>query len=82
MYVIILKANVAYLQCFLSQGRKFKKSDVLAASRKLMFEGTGMLQQGKNSRQLPITVVVLSDILFFLQESNQKYYFFSPEGKV
>ncbi len=29
-----------------------------------------------------VTVVVLSDILFFLQENNQKYYFHAPESKV
>lgn len=64
------------------QGRKFKKSDVLSASRKLMFEGHGQLVQPRSGRAVPVIVVVLSDILFFLQENNQKYYFISPENKV
>ena len=70
------KSSLAY------EGRKFKKSDVLSSSRKLMFEGLAVLHQGRGGRSLPVTVVVLSDIMFFLQESNQKYYFFTPEGKV
>lgn len=95
------KSSVLY------QGKKFKKSDVLSSSRKLMFEGTAVLsrpspafsahangssQNGPSSSnrsgaavsgQAPalVTVVVLSDILFFLQENNGKYYFFAPEGK-
>ena len=69
------KSSVMYM------GRKFKKSDVLSSSRKLMFEGHGVLQQTRN-RNVPVIVVVLSDILFFLQENNQKYYFIAPESKV
>lgn len=68
------KSSVQY------HGRKFKKSDVLSSSRKLMFEGSAILVQGRN-RSMPVTVVVLSDILFFLQENNQKYYFFTLENK-
>ncbi len=63
-------------------GKKFKKSDVLQSGRKLMFEGVGLLQQTRSNRSIPVTVVVLSDILFFLQENNQKYYFVAVEGKV
>lgn len=62
-------------------GRKFKKSDILLADRKLMFEGVATLQQTRN-RNLQVNVIVLSDILFFLHENNQKFYFISPEGKV
>jgi hypothetical protein len=62
-------------------GKKFKKSDVLQSTRRLMFEGVCVLQQPRN-RSLQVTVVVLSDILFFLQENNQKYYFVTPENKV
>lgn len=65
----------------LYQGKKFKKSDILSESRKLMFEGLAVLHQGRG-RSLPVTVVVLSDILFFLQENSQKYHFTTPEGKV
>ena len=62
-------------------GRKFKKSDILSASRRLMFEGVGTLQQSRG-RTLQVIMVVLSDIVIFLQENNQKYYFITPENKV
>lgn len=62
-------------------GRKFKKSDILLADRRLLFEGVATLQQTRN-RSLQVNVVLLSDILFFLHENNQKFYFISPEGKV
>ena len=45
-----------------------------------MFEGVGILNQAKN-RSMVVTIVILSDILLFLQESNQKYYFVTPENK-
>ena len=45
-----------------------------------MFEGVANLQQSKN-QMIQVNVIVLSDILFFLQENNQKFYFFTPEGK-
>lgn len=61
-------------------GRKFKKSDILLADRKLMFEGVATLQQTRN-RSLQVNVILLTDILFFLHENNQKFYFISPEGK-
>ena len=69
------KSNIAY------NGRKFKKSDILSANRKLMFEGVGTLIQAKN-RTILVTVVILSDIMIFLQESNQKYFLIMPENKV
>ena len=62
-------------------GKKFKKSDILLSDRKLMFEGVATLQQTRN-RNLQVNVIVLSDILFFLHENNQKLYFISPDGKV
>ena len=62
-------------------GRKFKKSDILSASRMLMFEGVGTLQQSRG-RTLQVIMVVLSDIVIFLLENNQKYYFITPENKV
>ena len=61
-------------------GKKFKKSDILAANRRLMFEGVGTLHQAKN-RSIVVTVIVLSDIMIFLQENNQKYFFITPENK-
>ena len=62
-------------------GRQFKKSDLLADNRKLMFEGQGTLQQSKG-RSIQVNFVVLSDIVIFLQENNQKYMFITPENKV
>ena len=70
-------------------GRKFKKSDffqptVSGHDRKLMFEGKATLRQARNRTQ-EVNVIVLSDILFFLHENNQKFYFCSPDilgGKV
>ena len=62
-------------------GRKFKKSDILSSSRRLMFEGVGTLQQSRG-RLMQIIIVELSDIVIFLQENNQKYYFITPENKV
>ena len=72
-------------------GKKFKKSDILSENRKLLFEGVGTLVMagagaaGRGSRSpapaLHVSVVVLSDVMVFLQETNQKYTFVSPEGK-
>lgn len=42
--------------------------------------GLASMQQSR-SRTLQVIVVVLSDILFFLHENNQKYYFITPENK-
>lgn len=33
------------------------------------------------AHETPVTVVVLSDCLFFLQEQSQKYVFFAPDNK-
>lgn len=63
------------------RGIKFKKSDILAANRTLRFEGLAMLMQGRGKMQL-VMVIVLSDCLFFLQESSHKYNFFTPDNKV
>uniref|UniRef100_A0A336K2W3 CSON008438 protein n=1 Tax=Culicoides sonorensis TaxID=179676 RepID=A0A336K2W3_CULSO len=59
---------------------KFKKSDIISCNRKLKFEGVATLMQGRSKMQT-VQVVVLSDCLFFLQENNQKYTFFTPENK-
>ena len=70
------KSSVLY------NGKKFKKSDVLQANRKLMFEGVGVLQlQPRHNRSVHVVVVVLSDIMFFLQENNGKYYFVALENR-
>ncbi|XP_040580359.1 uncharacterized protein cyst isoform X5 [Lepeophtheirus salmonis] len=64
----------------LHQGKKFKKSDMLSSSRRLMFEGIGSLQQSRN-RNLQVNIVVLSDILLFFQDNNQKFVFVTPDNK-
>ncbi|XP_065336982.1 rho guanine nucleotide exchange factor 18 isoform X4 [Cloeon dipterum] len=60
--------------------KKFKKSDILSANRKLKFEGYATLMQGRNKMQL-VLVIVLSDMLFFLLDNNNKYSFFTPDNK-
>ncbi|KAK6643517.1 hypothetical protein RUM43_005027 [Polyplax serrata] len=62
------------------RGIKFKKSDILSDNRKLKFEGTAMLMQGRSKMQY-VLVIVLSDVLFFLQDNNSKYSFFTPDNK-
>ncbi|KAK9880466.1 hypothetical protein WA026_011711 [Henosepilachna vigintioctopunctata] len=59
---------------------KFKKSDILQGNRSLRFEGVAMLMQGRGKMQL-VLVIVLSDVLFFLQENSHKYTFFTPDNK-
>lgn len=64
------------------RGYKFKKSDILQGNRSLRFEGVAMLMQGRAKMQV-VMVIVLSDVLFFLQESSHnKYTFFTPDNKV
>lgn len=46
----------------------------------MKFEGTAYLMQGRG-KMTAIVVVVLSDILFFLAERDQKYAFFVPDNK-
>ncbi|XP_076268316.1 rho guanine nucleotide exchange factor 18 cysts isoform X3 [Rhynchophorus ferrugineus] len=62
------------------RGHKFKKSDILQGNRSLKFEGVAMLMQGRGKMQV-VLVIVLSDVLFFLQENSNKYTFFTPENK-
>ncbi|GLH14223.1 uncharacterized protein GBIM_18605 [Gryllus bimaculatus] len=59
---------------------KFKKADILLKNRKLRFEGVAMLMQGRSKMQV-VLVIVLSDVLFFLLENNNKYSFFTPDNK-
>lgn len=40
-----------------------------------------MLMQGRSKMQY-VVVIVLSDVLFFLQDNNTKYSFFTPDNKV
>ncbi|KAI9556440.1 hypothetical protein GHT06_016228 [Daphnia sinensis] len=62
------------------KNKKFKKSDLLSSNRRLMFEGVAYLNHARGKVQL-VTVVVLSDVVFFLQESNQKFHFVTQDNK-
>ncbi|XP_052757982.1 A-kinase anchor protein 13 isoform X2 [Galleria mellonella] len=62
------------------RGRKFKKSDILQGNRSLMFEGVATLMQGRSKMQT-LFVVVLTDVLFFLHDNNNKYTFYTPDNK-
>lgn len=63
------------------RGHKFKKSDILQGNRSLKFEGVAMLMQGRAKMKV-VLVIVLTDVLFFLQENSNKYSFFTPDNKV
>ena len=78
------------------EGKKFKKSDLLLENRKLLFEGVGQLLSpalvpasgsgGSKGNRSPapsllVNILVLSDVVIFLQENNQKYALVTPEGK-
>lgn len=46
------------------------------------FEGLGTLVTPRiKALETPVTVVVLTDCLLFLQEQSQKYTFFAPDTK-
>ncbi|XP_026316156.1 rho guanine nucleotide exchange factor 18 [Hyposmocoma kahamanoa] len=64
----------------LFRGRKFKKSDILQGNRSLKFEGVAILMQGRSKMQT-LLVIVLTDVLFFLHDNNNKYTFFTPDNK-
>ena len=64
----------------LYNNRKYKKADLMLENRRLMFEGIALLQQNRKG-SMQVNIIVLSDMLFFLQENNGKFYFASPEGK-
>lgn len=61
-------------------GKKFRKSDVLSENRRLMFEGTATMPHTRG-RHITVQVIVMSDLIFFLNENNQKYHFVSQDGK-
>lgn len=62
---------------------KFRKSDIIGSNRKLKFEGVAsLILNGRVKMQMQnVIVVVLTDCLFFLQETSQKYQFCSPDPK-
>ncbi|KAK2188372.1 hypothetical protein NP493_134g03014 [Ridgeia piscesae] len=65
----------------LYKSKKFKKSDLLSNNRKLVHQGyiKWMTARGK---PFEVLAVILSDVIFFLSENNQKYTFFSQDNKV
>ncbi|KAF9795974.1 hypothetical protein SFRURICE_010071 [Spodoptera frugiperda] len=67
------------------RGRKFKKSDILQGNRSLTFRAkvthcVATLMQGRSKMQT-LLVIVLTDVLFFLHDNNNKYTFFTPDNK-
>jgi len=66
--------------CATLKGKKFKKSDLLSNNHKLLYEGyiKWMSARGKASE---VMCVIMSDLIFFLSESNGKYTFFSQDNK-
>lgn len=63
------------------KSKKFKKSDLLSNNRKLVHEGT-IKWMSARGRTVEVITVILSDVMFFLSENNQKYTFFSQDNKV
>lgn len=67
------------------RGAEFRKSEVTRMDRRLKFEGQATLVMAapRNSKQneVPVTVMVLTDVLIFLRETSQKYTFFAPDNK-
>ncbi|XP_022086949.1 A-kinase anchor protein 13-like [Acanthaster planci] len=64
----------------LKSGKKFKKSDLLSSNRKLRHEGE-LKWKSARGRLTEVVAVVLSDVIIFLQENNQKYTFASQDNK-
>ncbi|XP_061172276.1 A-kinase anchor protein 13-like isoform X3 [Saccostrea echinata] len=62
------------------KGKKFKKSDISSHGRKLVKEGTIGLKSARGKVTEAI-MVVLTDLIFFMQEQNGKYTFFSQDNK-
>ena len=63
-------------------GNKFTKQDLIQENRKLMFEGVAKLKSGRRNYDLNVNILVLSDVVVFLKENNQKFLFITPEGQV
>ncbi|XP_021348767.1 A-kinase anchor protein 13-like isoform X3 [Mizuhopecten yessoensis] len=62
------------------KGKKFKRSDIIANGRCLLHEGSVQLKNARGKVTEAI-LVVLSDLVFFMQEANGKYNFFSQDSK-
>ncbi|XP_072039123.1 uncharacterized protein [Amphiura filiformis] len=64
----------------LKSGKKFRKSDLLSSNRKLRHEGE-LLWKSARGKLTEIHAVLLTDVLIFLQENNQKFTFASQDNK-
>ncbi|KAK3098961.1 hypothetical protein FSP39_024733 [Pinctada imbricata] len=62
------------------KGRKFKKSDIFSNNRKLIHEGMIGLKSARG-KVVEAIAVLLTDLIFFVQEANGKYNFFSQDNK-
>lgn len=65
------------------KGKKFRKSDLLSNNRKLIHEGplSWRVSGKSNGKTSDVIGVLLSDVMLFLQENNQKYCFASIDNK-
>ncbi|CAH1255429.1 ARHGEF28 [Branchiostoma lanceolatum] len=61
-------------------GRKFRRDDLLHNHRKLIHEGVVGWKNARGTVK-EVTAVVLSDMLLFLHENNQRYSFYSQDQK-
>ena len=60
---------------------RLRKSDLTAKNRKLRHEGV-LYWRNAREKEVETLVVVLSDVLLFLQENDKKYSFFTQDNKV
>lgn len=63
------------------KNKKFKKSDLLSNNRKLRHESF-LSWKSARGKVVDVIGVILSDVVIFLQETNQKYHFISLDNKV
>ncbi|MCI4377764.1 hypothetical protein PGIGA_G00207030 [Pangasianodon gigas] len=64
-----------------SNGKIFRRDDLLQNDRKLLREGVLTWRPQNRSKALDILVVLLPDLLLLLQEKDQKYIFAPLDGK-
>ena len=62
------------------KNRKFKRSDILQNNRSLVHDGQVHLRSARGKRS-EVICVVLTDLIFFLQDVNGRYIFHSQDDK-
>ncbi|XP_050403931.2 rho guanine nucleotide exchange factor 28 isoform X3 [Patella vulgata] len=62
------------------KGKKFKRQDITAGDRRFVYSGIVGWKNARG-RVTDILAVVLTDIIIFLQENNQKYTFYVQDNK-